>query len=130
MRSGRVFLISRKQTLQTLTTNSQSKAQASNAMTQPHPHKDLIIAWANGAEIEFLLTEKIPQEWQSLKQPRWNLSTTYRIKSKAKTVHFALYYNGSSHTFSEELVKTNKLANVVAATFDNQGNLVTIEKVS
>ena len=99
-------------------------------MTQPHPHKDLIIAWANGAEIEFLLTEKIPQEWQPLKQPRWNLSTTYRIKPQTKTVHLVLY-DGSSHTFSKEVVKTNcKLANVVTATFDNQGNLLTIEKVS
>lgn len=119
--------MSRKQTLQTLTTNSQSKAQASNTMT--HPHKDLIIAWANGAKIQ---CKDKGDKWfdVSTNSPLWNDHLEYRIKPQTKTAHFALYYDGSSHTFSEEIIKTNKLVNIVTATFDNQGNLLTIEKVS
>ena len=101
-------------------------------MTQPHPHKDLIIAWANGAKIQ-CKDKNTDNKWfdVSANSPLWNDHLEYRIKPQTKTVHFALYYNGSSYTFSEEVVKTNcKLANIVTATFDNQGNLLTIEKVS
>ena len=44
----------------------------------PHKHKDLIIAWANGAEIEYW--ERITESWKLNKNPEWRDSGTYRIK--------------------------------------------------
>lgn len=46
-----------------------------------HKHKDLIIAWANGASIEFLNTFG---EWQSILKPGWDEDTEYRIKPEPK----------------------------------------------
>jgi len=59
-----------------------------NKMGKPHVHKDLIIAWANGAEIEFKLQEET--EWRSYQtlgvpnNPMWNETTSYRIKPEPK----------------------------------------------
>lgn len=44
----------------------------------PHKHRDLIIAWANGAEIEFY--SKICSGWSNIKNPCWSEDTQYRIK--------------------------------------------------
>lgn len=46
---------------------------------QPHKHKDLIIAWANGAEIQYrFLTDN---EWRDTKNPSWNSNIyIYRVK--------------------------------------------------
>lgn len=43
-----------------------------------HKHRDLIIAWANGAEIEYFCTNK--KIWIKLINPQWILETQYRIK--------------------------------------------------
>lgn len=54
-------------------------------MTQtnkPHKHKDLIIAWANGAEIEFFNT--VFERWDCTEHPSWNKGTKYRIKPEPK----------------------------------------------
>jgi hypothetical protein len=44
----------------------------------PHKHKDLIIAWANGADIEFDGTD---DGWYNVKYPSWDDTLEYRIKS-------------------------------------------------
>lgn len=44
----------------------------------PHVHLDLIIAWANGAEIEFYL--EAYDCWHTVANPSWDRSTSYRIK--------------------------------------------------
>lgn len=44
----------------------------------PHKHRDLIIAWANGAEIEFRSNPKNP--WIPRDIPMWADSSEYRIK--------------------------------------------------
>ena len=44
----------------------------------PHKHRDLIIAWANGAEIEWYSV--IASCWLYLKNPSWCETTQYRIK--------------------------------------------------
>ena len=41
-----------------------------------HKHADLIIAWANGAQIEFL--QGIA--WIEVAHPLWSVATEYRIK--------------------------------------------------
>ena len=47
----------------------------------PHTHKDLIIAWANGAEIEFYDGTDGDKEWHTIRDPSWYVNGTYRIKS-------------------------------------------------
>lgn len=47
---------------------------------QRHKHADLIIAWANGAEIEYF--SKIFNEWGSCANPLWFNEDAYRIKPK------------------------------------------------
>ena len=49
-------------------------------MTTKHKHYDLIMAWANGAEIECF----DGQLWVGLENPRWYFDDTYRIKVKPK----------------------------------------------
>ena len=45
----------------------------------PHKHRDLIIAWANGAEIEYW--ERLAELWKKTdRTPSWYEGKTYRIK--------------------------------------------------
>lgn len=46
----------------------------------PHKHKDLIIAWANGADIEFW--SEVCQGWKEICKPTWTEDFNYRIKPK------------------------------------------------
>ena len=48
---------------------------------QPHPHKDLIIAWANGATIQVKTSDGT---WEQLNKPSWHLHLNYRIKPEEK----------------------------------------------
>jgi len=43
----------------------------------PHIHKDIIIAWANGAEIEYFSNQG---KWVACPKPIWHAECTYRIK--------------------------------------------------
>lgn len=45
---------------------------------KPHKHHDLIIAWAQGAEIEVKLYRD--GTWKIVKTPSWFVSDEYRIK--------------------------------------------------
>lgn len=47
-----------------------------------HKHADLIIAWANGAEIE--CRNNISGNWLLIPSPNWHLSSQYRIKPEVK----------------------------------------------
>ena len=52
---------------------------------KPHVHKDLIIAWANGAEIQWFSWSNSKQEftWADCKgSPEWRGIIKYRIKPK------------------------------------------------
>ena len=50
-------------------------------MKQPHKHKALIIAWANGAEIQYFSMSK---EWEDIDMPSWDIRYEYRIKPEPK----------------------------------------------
>ena len=45
-----------------------------------HKHYDLILAWANGAEIQYYFYDK----WSPVKNPNWDNETEYRIKPEPK----------------------------------------------
>jgi hypothetical protein len=47
-----------------------------------HKHAELIKAWADGAEIEFLSSQD--NKWYLTKLPSWEVSKTYRIKPEEK----------------------------------------------
>lgn len=47
-------------------------------MNQPHKHKDVIIAWANGEVIEFYSVGH--QAWIEIDSPNWLEDVQYRIK--------------------------------------------------
>lgn len=44
-----------------------------------HKHRDLIIAWANGTEIEYFSTD-FGEMWVETKNPCWDTRLKYRIK--------------------------------------------------
>lgn len=56
-------------------------------MNQPHKHKDMIIAWANGAEIEFRDPASC-MKWWSIAFPSWDPSMEYRVKPKEEIYNF------------------------------------------
>lgn len=43
-----------------------------------HVHAEIIKAWADGAEIEILMSSSM---WQPCPHPHWNLVTKYRVRS-------------------------------------------------
>ncbi|CAB5194772.1 hypothetical protein UFOVP172_28 [uncultured Caudovirales phage] len=47
-----------------------------------HKHAELIKAWADGAQIEFLTTDT--GEWCDLTNPRWSEGVQYRVKPEPK----------------------------------------------
>ncbi len=57
-------------------------------MPTPHVHRDLIIAWADGAEIDVYCSAH--ERWEVLgnRTPTWSADIQYRIKPKPVTVRY------------------------------------------
>lgn len=49
-------------------------------MKERHIHADLIIAWAEGAQIQRYL--ELKGGWEDVNRPLWSTNTTYRIKPR------------------------------------------------
>lgn len=77
---------------------------------KPHKHKDLIIAWANGAQIEY----KARDCWVTTDAPWWEENVEYRIKPKPHVVHW--YVNASKR----ELFWADKDSGNLRLTFDGE----------
>lgn len=61
---------------------------------KPHPHKDVIIAYANGAQIERWDTHY--QDWKLCLYPDWDETSMYRVKQKKLEIsvdHHLMYLN-------------------------------------
>ena len=43
-----------------------------------HKHADIIIAWAEGAKIEYRSCSSHP--WSTIKTPSWDITSEYRVK--------------------------------------------------
>lgn len=95
-------------------------------MAERHKHADLIIAWANGAEIEVQINKDTWCGYSGNAQPSWVLDFNYRIKPKPPIVRYGVankdwptaWWEGCSGVFN------------VKATFDPEtGDLLTIEKI-
>jgi hypothetical protein len=55
-----------------------------------HKHADLIIEWANGAEIEIRRNKDEP--WEKTEAPKWFCAFEYRIKPEPKPDVVLEYY--------------------------------------
>ena len=64
-----------------------------------HKHADMIIAWANGAQIQFLNKDN---RWNNTTQPSWYECSEYRIKPEPKPDVEAEYY-ASIYSVSPEV---------------------------
>lgn len=51
-----------------------------------HKHYDLIMAWANGAEIQY---KDYSGKWTDVSTPSWGMGDVYRIKPKRPLVRYA-----------------------------------------
>ena len=73
-------------------------------MTTPHKHRDLIIAWANGATIQC----KSRGEWDTMdapgsdgSQPGWFYNFEYRLKPEPTIWYMAVVNYGGNATYIE-----------------------------
>ena len=66
-------------------------------MTQRHKHADVIIAWANGAEVE--CRGQPSRGWITATKPDWNEEYEYRVKSPAKKYRVALFQNSNNGNY-------------------------------
>jgi len=107
-------------------------------MGKPHVHKDLIIAWADGAEIEFKLRgEKEWRSYQSLgipNNPKWDETTLYRIKPEPDIVKYMGFDCHDDERFCSELHNILEIVDdwhkQVKLTFDGEtGKLKAVEIV-
>ena len=64
-------------------------------MTTKHKHYDLIMAWANGAEIEYFAKGDGFECWVDVKNPIWD-NAIYRIKPEPKHDIVLYAYSGMS----------------------------------
>lgn len=60
-------------------------------MPQPHKHKDLIIAWANGAVIEGRVNSSFP--WVVVNNPSWKIDVEYRVRPKGKVKKYRFVFS-------------------------------------
>ena len=69
-------------------------------MKTPHKHAELIKAWANGAEIEYMGGEGV---WHTTHAPTWVIDGIYRIKPETKpdVVLYALINRNGVSSYTE-----------------------------
>ena len=67
---------------------------------KPHKHAECIIAWAQGAEIEF--RQATHHLWETTTKPSWNVNTEYRIKPEPKVVKLYSFYDRIERALENE----------------------------
>lgn len=74
-------------------------------MNQPHKHKDVIIAWANGEQIEYR-EPPLSLDWVPVDFPAWFDKAEYRVKPQPviRTFRVALFKGAEycTHTIDRE----------------------------
>ena len=113
--------------------------EESNANTRPHAnarkHADLIIAWANGAEIEYY--HDVENEWVHVDEPYWEDDSVYRIKPEELPVvalEFFMQINATKlNPYNLDITyhqqKDVDKYNVKATVDKNTGKLLSIEMI-
>ena len=82
-----------------------------------HKHADLIIAWANGAEIQIYVSKRDDWMWVDTCEPMWLESAKYRVKPEPKpdVVKYYLFAFASICAIGEEGGRVN-----LKLTFDGE----------
>ena len=95
-----------------------------------HKHADLIIAWANGAEIEYFYDPL--EKWCTAVKPYWENNILFRIKPEPKpdVVRFAHTYIVSDATFFQWLHEDKTKEANIKFTFDVEGELKSVEIIN
>ena len=89
---------------------------------KPHKHKDLIIAWANGALIEY----RHGNAWLPTSSPWWEEGIDYRIEPKPDVVEH--WYVNANYN---ELIWADKDSGNLRLTFDGEtGKLKAAEVIN
>lgn len=57
-------------------------------MNKPHKHAEVIKAWADGHEIQFL--NFVTNEWSDVTNPTWRSDREYRVKQQKKKISVAV----------------------------------------
>jgi len=91
-------------------------------MTTRHKHADLIIAWANGAVIEYLNSFG---EWEIGAMPSWNTTFEYRIKPAPMVLFAAVVGLSIEQLHCNRLVRDNVKITIDPLTYQ----LLTVEKI-
>jgi len=85
-----------------------------------HKHADVIIAWANGKDIEVRQHGNL--HWTYTSTPQWNGDSEYRVKLKEKVKYYVAR--------STCLINSNKQdANVKMTFCGSTGDLLSVEKI-
>jgi hypothetical protein len=92
-------------------------------MKKPHKHAEVIKAWADGAEIEYLetMTSKEPY-WANAPMPKWSEETMYRVKPEPKpdVVYYGAFDLIGSTTIDSCFTKMNDEGDQIKLTFDGE----------
>lgn len=84
-----------------------------------HVHADLIYAWADGAEIEILSTNRT--NWIDTSTPMWCPQCTYRIKPKNRVRYGMVTPHGTGIYLSN---KTQHPADTIKVTFQGDSTKI------
>jgi hypothetical protein len=79
-----------------------------------HEHADLIIAWANGEQIQIYVSER--GEWVDICNPIWLKSAKFRVKPEPKPGVCVEHYHATIYSVSPA-VHFNRIPNL-KLTFD------------
>lgn len=88
---------------------------------KPHKHKDMIIAWANGEEIQ--IYSKISKCWMPVSDvPYWEKDYEYRIKPEPKTDHiyYGMFVMDGSGVLGSAFTKIQDKGDELKLTFDGE----------
>lgn len=92
-----------------------------------HVHCDLIVAWANGAEIEYSFDN---QEWFNNVKPSWmEKGIYYRVKPKLEVFYYPIYRDDTEYIASCGYSDLTNLYSTEKSLLDFTGKAVKISYV-
>lgn len=87
---------------------------------KPHKHAELIKAWADGAEIQYLYDPN--QGWQNCNQPTWYENFEYRIKPQPNpdVVYYGIFGNFGAYSIDGCFTKERAHSDQIKIIFDGE----------
>lgn len=99
-------------------------------MNKPHLHAEVIIAWANGAEIEYS-NAHYPSEWREIENgtPSWSEHFQYRVKPKTVVKYHGIMQGTDGYEEMNHTTGYYDEANSVCSN-DNKWEVIAIVKTT